>query len=260
MKQEILSKLLSKALRLWLRSQVSHVSNLELTIHGTNQQLLSGEIPQVDLAANQAVYQDLHLSEVSLTGSNIKINLKQILQGKPIQLLEPIPLTGALTLTAADLQTSLAAPLLATALKDLLQTLLSSRHDLQIPAQIHWQQAEITAGELKLIGSYAVAQSRESTGDQSVNQSINQSTSISSYPVINQGATPELRSVILQTGLTLAQPHQLCLTPLAIDFSDQMGVINLEDFILDLGQDVAIQELLVTAGQLNCQGNLTVQP
>jgi hypothetical protein len=250
-KQEILSKLLSKALRLWLRSQVSHVSNLELTIHGTNQQLLSGEIPQVDLAAHQAVYQDLHLSEVSLRGSNIKINLKQILQGKPIQLLEPIPLTGALTLTAADLQTSLAAPLLATALKDLLQTLLGSRHDLQIPPQIHWQQAEITAGFLKLVGSYAVAQSKESSGDQSVTMSS---------PIMNQDAAPEISKVILQTGLTLAQPHQLCLTPLAIDFADPIGVINLESFSLDLGEDVAIQELLVTEGKLTCHGKLTVQP
>lgn len=251
MKQEILSKLLSKALRLWLRSQVSHVSNLELTIHGTNQQLLSGEIPQVDLAANQAVYQDLHLSEVSLQGSNIKINLKQILQGKPIQLLEPIPLTGALTLTAADLQTSLAAPLLATALKDLLQTLLASRDDLQIPSQVHWQQADITAGSLKLVGSYPVADPRKSSGDQSVTMSS---------PVMDQDAAPEISKVILQTGLTLAQPHQLCLTPLAIDFADQIGVINLEDFVLDLGQDVAIAELRVTAGQLTCQGKLTVQP
>ncbi len=251
MKQEILSKLLSKALRLWLRSQVSHVSNLELTIHGTNQQLLSGEIPQVDLTATQAVYQYLHLSEVSLRGSNIKINLKQILQGKPIQLLEPIPLTGALTLTAADLQTSLAAPLLATALKDLLQTLLASRDDLKIPPQVHWQQADITAGSLKLVGSYPVADPQKSSGDQSV---------MMSSPVMHQDATPEISRVILQTGLTLAQPQQLCLTPLAIDFADQIGVINLEDFVLDLGQDVAIQELLVTEGQLTCQGKLTVQP
>lgn len=226
MKQEILSKLLSKALRLWLRSQVSHVSNLELTIHGTNQQLLSGEIPQVDVAAHQAVYQDLQLSKVNLRGSNIKINLKQILQGNPIKLLKPIPLTGALTLTAPDLQASLAAPLLATALADLLQTLLDSQQDVQIPPEIHWQQVDITAGFLKLVGSYSA----------------------------------EMQTVILQTGLTLAHPHQLCLTPLTIDFSHKTGVINLESFILDLGQDVAIQELLVTEGQLTCHGELTVQP
>ena len=263
MKQEILSKLLSKALQLWLRSQVSHISTLELTIHGTNQQLLSGEIPQVDLAANQAVYQELYLSEINLSGKNIKINLRQILQGKPVKLLEPIPLTGALTLTNSDLEASLAAPLLATALTDLLQTLLENHQGLQIPSQINWQQATIlprnaeaiAANSLKLVGSYSAANSWESPSKSSQEPLITASRSVN-----HEDTIPELKLVILQTGLTLIQPHQICLTPLSINFSDEIGEISLESFILDLGEDVEIQKLLLTEGQLTCHGKLIVQP
>jgi hypothetical protein len=227
----MLSKLLSKALQLWLRSQVSHVQTLELTVHGTNQQLLSGEIPQVDLTATHAVYQELHLSEVALTGKNIKINLRQILRGKPIQLREPISLTGQLKLTAPDLEASLSAPLLSTALDELLQTLVtnSSPHIPglpQIPAKIHWQQATITPGTLILGGRCAES-------------------------------SPEL--VTLETGLTLTPPHQFALTSPRLQLATQ-GAIDLKDFLLDLGSDVAIEELSVTTGQLVCQGQLTVQP
>ncbi len=267
MKQEILCKLLSKALQLWLRSQVSHVNTLELTIHGTNQQLLSGEIPQIDLLANQALYQDLHLSKINLKGKNIKINLRQILQGKPIKLLEPIPLNGSLTLTASDLQASLTAPLLATALADLLQTLLKNHQDIQIPQQIHWQQVAILpcnadateTNHLKLVGSYSVANSWQSSSKSSPEALIALSPPVIN-PVIDPDVAPEIKLVSLETGLTLAQPHQLCLTPLSINFSDEIGTIALESFILDLGEDVAIQELLLAAGHLTCHGNLTVQP
>ena len=264
MKKEILSKLLSKAVQLWLRSQVSHLNTLELTIHGTNQQLLSGEIPQVDLRATQAVYQDLHLSEVYLRGRNIKINLQQIFQGKPIKLLEPIALTGVLTLTAPDLQASLAAPLLASALSDLLQTLLASRDNLKIPRQIAWQQADISEGSLKLRGSYSVSSTsdRPAANHNSLDSQnlLDSQNSLSSSSNMKSEMTLEMKNVILKTGLTLAQPHQLCLTPLEIDFSTGQGAIALESFVLDLGQDVAIEELLVKEGQLICQGSLTVQP
>ena len=251
-KSEFLSKLLSKALQLWLRSQVSHVTTLELTIYGTNQQLLSGEIPQVDLAATHAVYQDLHLSEVHLTGKNIKIDLSQILKGKPIKLLEPIPVVGQLRLTASDLQASLPAPLLATALGDLFQTLVVNS-----PSQplseicIHWQQAAIAPGSLKLVGSYQAPE---------VNQEVNQEVNPTPSLELEEIKKPKLETVILQTGLTLAPPHQFSLTPLQVQLSPQEEAIALEDFLLNLGSDVVIQDLSVTEGQLVCQGQLTVQP
>lgn len=228
---EILSKLLSKAVELWLRSQVSHVQTLQLTIHGTNQQLLSGEIPQVDLTATHAVYQELHLSEVVLTGKNIKINLRQILRGKPIQLREPISLTGQLKLTDPDLEASLSAPLLSTALDELLQTLVANSSPSspvlpQIPTKIHWQQVTIAPGTLILTGNWAI---------------------------------DSLELVTLETGLALTPLHQFALTSPRLQLPAQ-GSIDLKDFLLDLGSDVAIEELSVTAGQLVCQGRLTIQP
>ena len=120
-KQRIISKILSPAVWLWLRSQVEQVSNLEVKISGSDRQILTGYIPRVFMCARHVVYQGLHLSQVQLVGENILTNLGQVLRGKPLQLLEPVPVSGELLLKESDLNASLQSPLLANALNDLLK-------------------------------------------------------------------------------------------------------------------------------------------
>ena len=56
-KIRIITKVLTAALKLWLKSQVSEVSQLEVEIKASDRQLLSGSIPWVSIIASDAVYQ-----------------------------------------------------------------------------------------------------------------------------------------------------------------------------------------------------------
>jgi LmeA-like phospholipid-binding len=105
----LIGRVLAPAIQLWLKSQVEQVEHLEVGIQAGNRQILSGTIPQITLLAQKVIYQGLHLSDVNLTGQHIRVNLGQVLQGKALQLLEPIAVNGKVILLEADLNASLAA-------------------------------------------------------------------------------------------------------------------------------------------------------
>lgn len=235
-KSRIISTVLSPALRLWLRSQVEQVESLEFKITGGDRQILQGNIPAVSIAASSAVYQGLHLSKVQLEGTGIRVNLGQVIKGKPLRLLEPVPVLGQLRLTESDFQSSLKSPLLSTALTEFLTTLLLSEqqtnyeHGLkEQPLSFSWQTIAIDIGQLTLTG------------------------------IITNGShapTP----IIISAGLQLASPHELRLNPFQIQMSPDSKPQNLDGLQVDLGNDVDIQELTLTPGQLICRGRLTVLP
>jgi hypothetical protein len=144
----IISTVLSPAIRLWLRSQVERVDALEFKITGGDRQILTGNIPNISVAASQAVYQGLHLSQIQLEATRIRVNLGQVIKGKSLRLLEPVPVTGQLTLSEADLQASLESQLLATALSEFLGNLL------RLPnLDFNWQKITIDTGLLTLSGT-----------------------------------------------------------------------------------------------------------
>ncbi|MBW4647953.1 MAG: DUF2993 domain-containing protein [Kastovskya adunca ATA6-11-RM4] len=233
-RSRIISRVLSPALRLWLRSQVEQVEALEFTVEGGDRQILSGHIPKVFVAARYAVYRGLHLSQIQLTGSEIHINLGQVIKGKPLRLLEPIPVVAQLRLEAADLMASLDAPLLSNALTDLLGILLtsggsSSSAESLKDRQISWDKVVFDDGQLTLSGTITDA---------------------------NHQITP----VEICAGLQLASNHTLQLYPLKISAAPELSVGSWESYEIDLGSDVDVQELTLTPGQLVCQGRLMVRP
>ncbi len=221
---DLIGRVLGPAVQLWLRSQTEHLGELQVAIAGRNRQLLSGYIPQVSLTAQAAVYQGLHLEAVTLTGENIRVNLGQLLRGRPLQLLEPVMVRGELALTAAGLQASLASPLLAGALRDLVALLTQAPG---APTQITWQQVDLAPGRITLRGQAALA-----AGDP--------------------------RPVSLETGLSLASPNQLCLAPLSL--SATLPGKHPEAFTLDLGAGVAFEDISLRAQGLHLQGAIRVQP
>ncbi len=230
----IISTVLSPALRLWLRSQVEQVEALQFQIVGSDRQILSGYIPGVSIAANSAVYQGLHLSKIQLEGSDIRVNLGQVLKGKPLRLLERVPVTGQLLLLQSDLQASLQAPLLSNALTELLGTLLKSNGLTNLAdnlknKQISWQQITIDSDRLTICGTLTDP---------------------------NSPTTP----IMMRAGLELVTPRELRLNPLEIQTSLATTPRNLDSFQLDLGPEVDIQELTLTPGQLVCRGRLNVIP
>lgn len=233
-KSRIISKVLSPAIQIWLRSQVEQVESLQFQIVGGDRQILSGYIPKVSIAASRAVYQGLHLSQLQLEGTEIQVNLGQVIKGKPLRLLEPIPVEGQLLLTEKDLQTSLQAPLLSTALTELLSTFLQtngitqSANDLK-ERKISWQQVDIDEGQLKLCGTLT-------------------------------DVTHQTTPVVIYAGLQLATPQVLKLHPLQIHLSPTSSPFHLDGFQIDLGSEVDLQELALMPGQLMCRGRLKVLP
>lgn len=223
----IISKVLSPAVRLWLRSQVQQVSHLEVKISGSDRQILTGNIPCVSLLASDAVYQGLHLSQIQLVGEGIRTNFSQVLRGQPLKLLEPIPVFGELLLQESDLNASLQAPLLSDALTELLKILFSA--DYLAADQQLWQKITIEPEQVTINGTLAVN---------------------TSHP------TP----IVIRCGFQLASSHELQLIQPQIQTqADQPGV-TADNLKLNLGTDVALEELTLSSGQLVCRGRINVIP
>lgn len=232
-KSQIISKVLSPALQLWLKAQVEQVEFLRLQILGSDRQILKGNIPRVSVAANRAIYQGLHLSQIQLEGSDIRFNLGQVLKGKPLRLLDSVPVTGQLLLSEGDLQTSLASPLLSNALTECLRELLKSEQ-ISKPTtkvtKISWQKVEIKTGKIKLIGN-----------------------------LLNTSPHPE--TITIEAGMQMVEGHLLRLHPLEIKIYGSNDLpLRLDEFRLDLGSEVNIFELNLTQGQLLCHAKLNVLP
>ncbi len=235
-KSRIISTVLSPALQLWLRSQVEHVEALQFKITGGDRQILTGNIPGISIAASRAVYQGLHLSKIQLEGTEIHVNLGQVLKGKPLRLLEPVPVVGQLVLSESDFQTSLQSPLLSSALTEFLVDLLASDQVINSDTNpeeqsinFTWQNIAIETGQLRLSGTMT-------------------------------DSTLQTTPILILAGLQLASPHELLLNPFQIQMSMDSLSKNLDNFKVDLGSEVDLQELSLTPGQLICRGRLSVLP
>lgn len=229
--------MLTPAVRLWLRSQVQSISTLEIEIGGSDRQILTGYIPRVSLKACKAVYQGLHLSQVQLVGESISINLGQILRGKPLRLLEPLPVSGELLLQEVDLNASLGAAILVDGLTEFLVTLLQtgflpdSSTIWIVNRQFSWQNPQIQ------IDSEQVAISAILT------------------PICGE-PTP----ILIRTGFRLASSHELQLDNPEIQIPLGSPLTSLNRCQIDLGPEVAIEELTLIPGQLICRGRINVMP
>lgn len=230
----LISKILSPALRLWLRSQVEQIEDLQLQIDGRDRQILSGHVPGVFLKSRRAIYRGLHLGDVKLAGQNIRINIGQIIKGKPLQLLEPIQLGGEIRLEQADLQSSLSSEILVGAFRELLIALL----DLQgvaapeqqlAPFAIAWENIVLDSNHFTLTGTLTPKEGNQ---------------------------TP----LKIHAALELLSPQCLQLTPVILDILPGLTSDNLSAFAVNLGKDVELEALVVEAGHLFCQGRLLVRP
>ncbi|MGB7443819.1 MAG: DUF2993 domain-containing protein [Coleofasciculaceae cyanobacterium] len=232
-KSQIISKVLSPALQLWLKAQVEEVDALHLQILCSDRQILNGNIPHVSIAASRAIYQGLHLSQIQIEGRNIRFNLGQVLKGQPLRLLESVAVTGQLVMAECDLQASLASSLFSNALTEFLNQLLHSEqitHQTLTLTKIIWRKIEINTGKIKLIGTFT-----------------------------DTSLTPE--AIMIEAGIQLVAGNLLRLHPLEIKTdSSEAPILKLNEFWLDLGSEVNIFELTLAQGQLMCNAQLNVLP
>jgi LmeA-like phospholipid-binding len=218
---------LAPACRVWLRSQVSHVDDLQVTIAGGSRQILGGRIPRVAVGAVGAIYQGLTLGSIDLIAEDIRINLPQVIKGQPLCLLAPIAVLADVKFSERDLQTSLAAPLLSQAITDLLGQILAT--DLSLPNwQIDWQQLQIIPQTLILQGNLT----------------------------LNDRTAP----IEISMGIAICDGHLLDLDPLKISCSIDLPGRDITSHQIDLGADVQIDKLDLQTGELLCQGRIQVNP
>ena len=224
----IASAVLSPAVQLWLRSQVQQVDELKVKIEGSDRQIFSGAIPKVTAAASGAVYKGLHLTEVALEGSGIRINLGQALKGQPLRLMESVPVAGVLRLSQADLNASLKAPLLGDALSEFLRTMLPLT-DREKSLKLQNSQIAIEAGVLTLSAAIWRAGGRQ-------------------IPLV------------LRTGLRMASGRELMFEAPEIEMDGELKSSDFNGFKIDFGPEVEIEELILSPGEIVCRGGIRVLP
>jgi hypothetical protein len=225
-KIRIITQVLTTAVKLWLRAQVSQISELEVEIKASDRQLLSGRIPSVSIFATNAVYQGLLITQIKLIAENIRINIGSVLKGKPLRLLETVPVVGDLIIDEKDLNASLSSDLLSTALSDLLVKVLSTDYPQSQP--INWQEIILDNNQIILRG----------------------------LRVTNSETTP----LEICLGLELQSGHELQVVHIPMQPSQGETLENNHEYNLDLGSDVDIQELTLIPGKLVCRGQINVNP
>ncbi len=224
-KIRLITNALTAALKLWLKAQVSQVSQLEVEIKASDRQILSGCIPWVSIFASHAVYQGLYITRIQLIAENIQINIGSILKGKPLRLLEIVPVVGDLMIEEKDLNNSLASELLSTALNDVLVKLLP---EYCLQSQPIWQKIILDHNQIILCATLG--------------------TSIENTPLE------------VKFDLKLIGNHELQLTQIQVMKNEVALLEGKQNYHLDLGSDVDIQELSLIPGQLVCRGRINVNP
>jgi LmeA-like phospholipid-binding len=226
----VIGKLLSGALKLYLRSQVEGVEDLQVKIVGKSKQILQGYIPQVWLSCDRAIYQGLHFSQVQLKGTDIAVNLPEVIKHKPLKLLEAVFVEIQLRLNATDLQASLNSVWLQSGLSDLWQMILNIQNNDEFQEltnlKVEWQTIAIANSQLNFTGIY-------------------------------QDASGETKTIALSTGIDLANAHTLCLSLLNIIGDLPSGSLE-RKLEIDLGTDVALRELTIESEQILCRGKIII--
>lgn len=232
--------MLSPAIRLWLRTQLESVEDLQFTIEAGDRQLLSGAIPRVIVAASKAVYQGLHLSHANLVAERIQINLGQILRGHSLQLQAAFPIRGDVRLDEADLNTSLRSPLLAGGIVEFLLALLQEGLDgvnapLPDAAAVRLENTQIQLHTDRLILATTL---------------------------VEENAPP--RAIALETGFRLEQGNLLRLNrPQLLPHlhtQERTDLNHLDGYTFDLGREVYLEEMKLEQGRVLCRGQVWVTP
>ena len=222
----IITKVLTSAIKLWLRSQLNQVSHLEVQIEASDRQLLSGYIPGVSISASNAVYQGLRVTQIELEVEKIQLNVAAILKGQPLQLSAIVPVVGKLIITAQDLNNSLSSPLLLTAINDGMIPLLAE-YSLNYPF-ITWEKITLDNQVLILHG----------------------------IPI----SETEGAFFNIHLGLELPNGQELQLTQVQVKTDQEVLLERNSPYMINLGTDVDIEKISLLPEQLTCYGRININP
>jgi hypothetical protein len=225
-KTRIITQVLTTAIKLWLRTQLSQVSAMEVQIKADDRQILSGCIPWVSIFASHAVYQGLHITQIELTAENIQVNIGSILRGKPLSLLETVSVIGEMIIKEVDLNHCLSSDLFTTALQEVIIKLLPEQSQKSNP--VNWRKITIENSRFCLEG------------------------------IQTTDNKPKLFKII--TGLELLNGQSLQLAPIHIQQDQAVIISSNSGYSIYLGTDVDLQEINLITGELICRGRINVNP
>ncbi len=225
----LIPRVLVPALRWWLLSQLEAADGLVIDLKVGDRQLLRGHLPYVAIAATTARYRGIQLRQLALQAEQIRINLGQVVRGKPLKLLAPVPVRGQLVLTQADLQTSWDSPLLQSGLRSLLTLLEQQGLGKAAVEPQEWQmlKAAVTlgAGCIEMVFTM-------------------------------ENRQQEQEHWVCTCGISLADNRTLCLHNL-----QWQGESTIHAPVqIDLGAGVALEELSLSAEALGVQGVICIYP
>lgn len=232
----VISRMLPVAIKLWLQTQLDEIGELTFEIQATDRQVISGHIPGIALWAQQAVYRGIRLTDVNVTARDIKINIGQILRGKPLRLKQSFPIEGQVAWNAEDLKTSSIASILADGLMDVWQALLA---DDTVAAEIvvHYGNEPSLAscrGAIELVDTELL------------------------LSLVRDGQA----DIGLRGWLEIEEGHNLRLSKprWRLPSGNYVDSAALGDFCWDLGDQTELRSLTVQNEQLTCQCKIMVQP
>ncbi len=177
------------------------------------------------------------MSQIHLAAEGIRFNLGAVLRGQPLQLMEPVPVFGEILLRESDLNASLSATMLVDGLTEFLVILLQSGCLLDPSTlwitnrQFSWQNSQIKLDAGKVAISATLV------------------------PTIGNPIP-----IAIRTGIQLGSSHELQLDSPEIQIPLGSSLTDLDGFKLDLGSEVALEELTLIPGQVICRGRITVIP
>jgi len=225
----LIPRVLVPALRWWLLSQLDTAEGLEIDLNVGDRQLLRGHLPWVRLGAGMASYRGIQLRQVAVQAEHIRINLGQVVRGKPLKLLAPVAVRGELVLTQAGLQASLGSALLQSGLRSLLKLLEQQGLGKAGVDRENWHlvRAAVTLGAGHLELRFTMENGQQ-----------------------------ERVCWCCTTGIALQDERTLCLEDL-----QWQGEATIHPPIsIDLGAGVALQELSLSAESLRVQGMICIYP
>ncbi len=225
---QIASALLSPVLSGLIRSSVDNVDNLQVQVQGSDQDILSGTIPAADVAGTNIQYEGFQISQLQLSGQNIRLNANELMQGSPLRLLEPLRIQVVMQLTEADLNQTLKAPLIQEQLASAKVTLPAGGES--IPFLIREPSVELLPDQVEI-----------------------QATLI----------TPDNQAVpfTMRTGLQSQNQNQLVLVdPVWVSGEQSLPIPGLDQLAIQLDQDVEVEQLQILDNQIVYAGILTIRP
>ncbi len=230
------------AVRFWLQTQLDDIGELMFEIQATDRQVLSGHIPVISLSAQQAVYQGVQITDVNVQASDIKINIGQVLRGKPLRLKQAFPIEGQVAFDGDALATSSTAFILAEGLLDFWQTLLAQKN---IAAEV----ATHYGADVAALKDPYLSQYRSSIGTLGTDLVLH---------LMRNGQT----ELGLRGCLAVDDGHILRLigAQWCLSSGEHIHSDVLSDFSWDLGEQTYLQSLAVQDDQLTCHCRITVQP